>query len=150
MAKSTSSHTLQVVTFTTPLPISTVLTRLDTEIAKTASGPPALTAGVELQKELEARVHSVVGPNGFVYFSEIDFGALLQFHTKARPPRAVVYVIGNPLIVQSILQHSLRAAHHGTPIHRAAHGRLDTVRADDEVRCKLLAGDVVTIGASKS
>lgn len=45
------------------------------------------------------------------YFSEIDFGALLQLHTKARPPRAVVYVIGNPLIAQSILQHSVRAAH---------------------------------------
>ncbi|KAJ7789222.1 hypothetical protein B0H14DRAFT_2627431 [Mycena olivaceomarginata] len=111
MAKSTSSHTLQVVTFTTPLPISTVLARLDTEIAKTASSSPALTAGAESQKELEARVHSVVGPSGFVYFSEIDFGALLQLHTKAAPPRAVVYVIGNPLIAQSILQHSLRAAH---------------------------------------
>ncbi|KAJ7893001.1 hypothetical protein B0H13DRAFT_2339836 [Mycena leptocephala] len=134
MAKSTSSHTLQVVTFTTPLSISIVLARLDTEIAKTASGPPALTAGAESQKELEARVHSVVGPSGFVfvlfcfslsspandpltrefldsYFSEIDFGALLQLHTKARPPRAVVYVIGNPLIAQSILQHSVRAAH---------------------------------------
>ncbi|KAJ7231764.1 hypothetical protein C8J57DRAFT_1091567, partial [Mycena rebaudengoi] len=91
-----------------------VLTRLDTEIAKTASGPPALTAGVELQKELEARVNSVVGPNGFVFvlfFTSARSTSERCSSSTPRRARAVVYVIGNPLIVQSILQHSLRAAH---------------------------------------
>ncbi|KAJ7744502.1 hypothetical protein DFH07DRAFT_834543 [Mycena maculata] len=96
-------------TFSTTLAISEVLSRLDEEIKKPPSpGTSLLTRGSTSKEELQTRVDSAVGPSGFLFFNEYNHGAWLQFFSST--PRVVVYVIGNPLIAQTMFQHDLRGA----------------------------------------
>ncbi|KAJ7700027.1 hypothetical protein B0H17DRAFT_1048270 [Mycena rosella] len=115
MVKTVTSHSLQVVTFSTTLPISEVLSRLDKEVAKPASGAPALSLarGAPTSKEdLQMRVESAVGPSGFLYFNEYNHGWLKLYSST---PQVVIYVIGNPIIGQTMLQYDLRGAYNIPP-----------------------------------
>ncbi|KAJ7068211.1 hypothetical protein C8F01DRAFT_1017359, partial [Mycena amicta] len=106
MSKSTSTHTLQLVTFSTDLSIKEVLSRLDAEIAKGAA-PRWTGAGPVTRKQFEAQVESTLGPSGFRFFNEFDHGEWFQLYAPTR--EAHLYVIGNPLIARTILAHDMRA-----------------------------------------
>ncbi|KAJ7228723.1 hypothetical protein GGX14DRAFT_414525 [Mycena pura] len=107
MSKTITSHMLQLVTFTTSLPISQVMSRLDDQVAK---GSPAITAGwaTATREEFEKGINDKVGPSGFMFFDEYNYGRFLQLYTNS--PRVHVYVVGNPIFAQTMLQHDLRAA----------------------------------------
>ncbi|KAJ7179935.1 hypothetical protein C8R43DRAFT_382814 [Mycena crocata] len=115
MAKTVSSHSLQIVTFSTSLTVSEVISRLDAQIGKgTMPGlTPTLTGGSTSKDELQTRVNSAVGPSGFLYFNEFNHGNWLQLYSSTR--RVVVYVLGNPIIAQTMLQYDLRGAYNIPP-----------------------------------
>jgi uncharacterized protein (DUF302 family) len=50
---------------------------------------------------------------GSRYFNEFNHGAWLQLF--ANSPRVVVYVLGNPLVAQTMLQHDLHGAYNIPP-----------------------------------
>ncbi|KAF8195960.1 hypothetical protein K438DRAFT_1719356 [Mycena galopus ATCC 62051] len=108
MTKTVTSHNLQLVTFSTTLAFSEVTSRLDAQIGKErAAVLPELTGGATSKEALETHVNSRVGPSGFLYFNEFNHGAWFQLFSSSA--RAIVYVLGNPLIAQTMLQHDLRA-----------------------------------------
>ncbi|KAJ7781302.1 hypothetical protein B0H16DRAFT_1497868 [Mycena metata] len=113
MTKTTTSHTLQLVTFTTTVPFSEVVSRLDKEVAKGPTPGTAALAGATSKEDFQERVKSVIGPSGFLYFNEINHGRWLQLFTTS--PGLVVYILGNPLFAQTVLQHDLRAAYNIPP-----------------------------------
>ncbi|KAJ7047429.1 hypothetical protein C8F04DRAFT_7683 [Mycena alexandri] len=113
MTKTITSHTLQLVTFTTTVPFSEVVSRLDKEIAKGPTPGMAAVAGATTKEDVQKRVESAVGPSGFLYFNEFNHGKWLQIFTTS--PGLVVYVVGNPLLAQTVLQHDLRAAYNIPP-----------------------------------
>ncbi|KAJ6614302.1 hypothetical protein B0H10DRAFT_2045619 [Mycena sp. CBHHK59/15] len=113
MSKTITSHSLQLVTFSTSTPFSEVIARVDKEVAKPPAPRKTLTAGVTSTEELQARVDSVVGPSGFLYFNEYNHGEWLKLYSIT--PRVVVYVIGNPITAQTMLQYDLRAAYNIPP-----------------------------------
>ncbi|KAJ7129748.1 hypothetical protein C8R44DRAFT_732595 [Mycena epipterygia] len=114
MGKTVTSHSLQLVTFSTTVPISEVISRLDKEIAKpSAPGMSGLMGSATSKDAFEDRVKSLVGPSGFLYFNEVNHSNWLQLYSST--PRVVVYVIGNPLFAQTVLQYDLRAAYNIPP-----------------------------------
>ncbi|KAJ7368243.1 hypothetical protein DFH08DRAFT_830840 [Mycena albidolilacea] len=114
MPKTVTSHTLQIVTFSTTLPFVEVTSRLDKQIGKGAALMlPGFAGGATSKEELEANVDSKVGPSGFLYFNEFNHGAWLQLFASS--PRVVVYVLGNPLVAQTMLQYDLRGAYNIPP-----------------------------------
>ncbi|OAL23707.1 hypothetical protein AYO20_10912 [Fonsecaea nubica] len=68
----------------------------------------------------EARIRTLVGPHGFMYFHEFDHGAWLPLYA---PPSAIVvtasgetrnlgckrFILGNPMIAITMLEHDLDA-----------------------------------------
>ncbi|KAK7061669.1 TT1751-like protein [Favolaschia claudopus] len=110
MAKTVTLHTLQIVTFSTTLSFAEVISRLDNQIGKetTRGIPVSVTRAVTSKEDLEAQVNNFVGPSGFGYFNEFNHGRWLQLYSVST--QAVVYVVGNPLIAQSMLQHDLHGA----------------------------------------
>ncbi|KAF7352844.1 TT1751-like protein [Mycena venus] len=110
MAKTVTSHNLQIVTFSTTLQFSEVTSRLDKQIGKgEALMLPGFKGGVTSKEDLQAHVSSMIGPSGFRYFNEFNHGAWLRLYNSSTP-RVVVYVLGNPVIAQTMLQYDLRGA----------------------------------------
>ncbi|KAJ6571795.1 hypothetical protein B0H19DRAFT_1131249 [Mycena capillaripes] len=112
MTKIVTSHTLQLVTFSTTISFSEVVSRLDKQIGK-GIGAGFDLGGATSKEELQTHVDSVVGPSGFLYFNEFNHGNWLQLYSAS--PRVVVYVIGNPIIGKNMLPHDLRGAYNIPP-----------------------------------
>jgi uncharacterized protein (DUF302 family) len=73
----------------------------------------AFSAAVESSTgagDFEARVRAAEGPSGFIRFVVLDHGAWMGL--MGRPARARLYILGNPLIAWTMLQHDLRAGLH--------------------------------------
>ncbi|KAJ7179194.1 hypothetical protein C8R46DRAFT_628750 [Mycena filopes] len=113
MSKSISSHTLQLVTFTTATPFAEVIARLDKEVGKGPKPGMAALVGATSKDDFEKRVGEAIGPSGFMYFNDVNHSTWLQLYTKA--PGLVVYVIGNPQIAATVLEHDVRAAYNMPP-----------------------------------
>lgn len=111
--KTVSSHSFQLVNWSTPLAMPEVISRLNMELGKPAAGVSRISLqGATSKEDFQARVEKLLGPSGFMYFNETHFGFLTLF---SNTPQAVMYVLGNPLIAQSILQHDLRVANNVPP-----------------------------------
>ncbi|KAF7313751.1 DUF302 domain-containing protein [Mycena chlorophos] len=111
MAKSISSRTIQVITYSTPLPAEDVFSLIDTEVARGPPitdwrRPPDITP-----EQFARRVDVSVGISGFRFYNWYDHGEWLQIYNKADDPAcaARVYVLGNPLIARTLLSRDLRA-----------------------------------------
>ncbi|KAJ7667963.1 hypothetical protein DFH06DRAFT_1184073, partial [Mycena polygramma] len=113
MSKTVISHTLQIVTFSTALPFAQVISRLDEQIAKGKAPGAAGLRRATSKEELEVTVNELVGPSGFLYFNEYNHGSWLQLFSSS--PQVIVYVLGNPLIAQTMLQYDLRGAYNIPP-----------------------------------
>ncbi|KAJ7638760.1 hypothetical protein FB45DRAFT_1023525 [Roridomyces roridus] len=106
--KTITAHTLQLVTFRTTLPTSEVISRLDKELGKhTTPGVSGLQQSTSSKENFEAYLNSAAGPSGFLYFNEFNHGAWMQLFSS--PSKGVVYVIGNPLIAETMLRHDMQA-----------------------------------------
>jgi uncharacterized protein (DUF302 family) len=66
-----------------------------------------LNIDTETREEFERRVEKHLGPSGFMLFSEIDHGVWIKkFGIKRRMLR---WIIGNPLIAITMIQHDYTA-----------------------------------------
>lgn len=117
---------MQTQLHSTTLPFSEVISRLDKQIAKgTTSDFTGGSSRATSKEELQSQVDSIVGPSGFLsvlpsfkmhrdlrrgrYFNEFNHGNWLQLYSSS--PRVIVYVLGNPIIAQTMLQYDLRGAY---------------------------------------
>lgn len=66
-----------------------------------------VAAGATTQAEFEAAFRAREGTSGFMRFSVIDHGRWLAI--MGRPARALMVVLGNPLIAWTMLRHDIAA-----------------------------------------
>lgn len=55
--------------------------------------------------ELEAVVREATGPSGLMEFTRFDLGEVLRKRNGAQAPQSVRLVLGNPIIMSSMVQH---------------------------------------------
>lgn len=60
--------------------------------------------------ELEAIVRNAIGLSGFMEFTHFDLGAVLRLQNGGHGPRILRLVLGNPLVMSQMAQHSPDAA----------------------------------------
>ena len=129
-SKTLNPLTVQLVKYHTSLPFEDVISRLEKETDK--AGNTCIVQHIKRtkdQSELEALIHKNVGETGFLcvglltfilrdhssawfrsYFSETFYHQLVEKAEATTQPKLAIYVIGNPLIAQSILQNNRFAA----------------------------------------
>ncbi len=56
-------------------------------------------------EDLEARMHALEGPSGFMNFLKLDHGAWMA--RLGLKTRANLYIIGNPLIARTMIEHNI-------------------------------------------
>ncbi|KAF7332175.1 DUF302 domain-containing protein [Mycena kentingensis (nom. inval.)] len=110
MPKSISTHTIQLVTYSTHLPIAEVIERLDQQIAKDAlrgavPGSGSLPSTVD---QFEKHVNGLLGPSGFMFFHELRHGRWFQLYAQ-HAQEMHLYTIGNPLIAQTLFSRDIHA-----------------------------------------
>jgi uncharacterized protein (DUF302 family) len=69
-------------------------------------------------RDFETRVRSLEGTSGFIRFLDIDHGAWLS--RIGLPARCKLYILGNPLIARTMLEHDLGAGLH-VPVRMMIH-----------------------------
>ncbi|RPD61822.1 hypothetical protein L226DRAFT_506642 [Lentinus tigrinus ALCF2SS1-7] len=118
MSKTVVQYTARRVTHETSLPIGEVLARLDKEINKPGGGPPLfrLLREAKDRTELEEGLNALTQGRDFVYFADSAYHRWLNtYFGTTGTPQTYVYVLGNPLIAQTMLQHDLSGALHIPP-----------------------------------
>ncbi|KAK0468276.1 uncharacterized protein EV420DRAFT_1503605 [Desarmillaria tabescens] len=110
MSKTIASFTAQLVTFTTPLPVSEVLHRLDKEVNREQSTGliPFLKSGVP-KETFEEGLKKMANGNDFLFFFQTNHSVWMKTYNE-NVPTAIVYTIGNPVIAETMLRHDLRAS----------------------------------------
>ncbi|KIW98076.1 uncharacterized protein Z519_01660 [Cladophialophora bantiana CBS 173.52] len=128
MTLTTETQTIQIerLVYRSSIPFSTAESRLRSSIRPSPGsslwGAPQGQGQAQRptdRESYEARVKSLVGPHGFMYFHEFNHGLWLPFY---EPPSSTVtvkgvkknlnckrFVLGNPMIAITILQHDLSA-----------------------------------------
>ena len=70
-------------------------------------GWPHIAASAKTLAEFEQLVHAQEGSSGFMRFLTIDHGWMARY--SSMKARSRMYTIGNPLIAQTMLRHSVPA-----------------------------------------
>ncbi|KAI0719749.1 hypothetical protein C8T65DRAFT_568658 [Cerioporus squamosus] len=118
MSKTVVEYGTRRITYETPLPIRDVLAKLDTEINKWGGGPPVfrLLREAKNKAELEEGFNALTQGRTFVYFAETAYHPFLNaYFGTTHTPQTYLYVLGNPLIAQTMLKHDLTGALHIPP-----------------------------------
>ena len=94
---------IRVRHFTT-ISFDQVLVELRSRVGETSNNDKKqLNIDAETREEFEKKVERLVGPSGFMLFSEIDHGSWIKkFGIKRRMLR---WIIGNPLIAITMIEH---------------------------------------------
>ncbi|KAG7449304.1 uncharacterized protein BT62DRAFT_1073788 [Guyanagaster necrorhizus] len=110
MSKTVTSFTAQLVTFTTPLPVSEVLRRLDKEVHREQSAGliPFLKSDVS-KDAFEEGLKRMANGNDFLFFLQFNHSVWMKIYHE-NVPTAIVYTIGNPIIAETLMKHDLRAS----------------------------------------
>ena len=117
---------LERLTYRSSVPFSAAESRLRSSIQKQA--PPNSTflfsnnswsSRPTSREEFTAMTTPQLGPHGFMYFSEFNHGSWLPFYEpptstitdggKTKHLQAIRFILGNPLIAITMLQHDLDA-----------------------------------------
>jgi len=118
--------TVPRVTYRSNIPFSLAESRLRSTIQIEPQSPPTTDFGPSkpavfpTQEEFGKYIESRVGPHGFMYFTEFDHGAWLKAYYpeisrvtgldgNLKNVRSVRFILGNPLIAQTMLRHDLDA-----------------------------------------
>ncbi|TFK43591.1 hypothetical protein BDQ12DRAFT_709331 [Crucibulum laeve] len=111
MSKTITPFTAQLVTFETTLPYSEVVARLEAEVNKQGSAQIiSQLRGSKSRAEIDHVVKTITGAKDFLYFMEISHDKWLDVYEGVEHPKTTNYLIGNPLVAQTILKHDLHAA----------------------------------------
>ncbi|PFH51462.1 hypothetical protein AMATHDRAFT_59249 [Amanita thiersii Skay4041] len=116
MSKTITTFTAQLVTFESALPFKDVVTRLDKALNKEGSKQIVPRMGASTSRtEIENLINGICKDNDFLYFLELNHHKWLNIFEGNDNPAAVLYIIGNPLIAQTIIKHDIRAAYNIPP-----------------------------------
>lgn len=88
--------------------------------------------------EMEAVVHSAVGPSDLMEFARFDAGEVLRKGTGGRGPEVLRLVVGNPLIMRAMAETAPDAAAYA-PVTILIDGRADGVHLSYDLMESLLA-----------
>jgi uncharacterized protein (DUF302 family) len=61
-------------------------------------------AATKTYAEMEAVVHGVLGPSGFMEFARYDLGAVMKNEQQDGGRKSVRFVVGNPLIMKEMVK----------------------------------------------
>jgi len=64
--------------------------------------------GAKSKEDIAKGLHEIIGDDDFIYFSQTPHNWINYF--KPGTGSAVVYVLGNPLIAQTMMVHDIRAS----------------------------------------
>ncbi|KAI1787135.1 hypothetical protein LXA43DRAFT_896724 [Ganoderma leucocontextum] len=122
------------ITYDTPLPFAEVIACLDQEINKAGGGPEVfhLLSTVQTRAELEDGINTLTAGRQFVYVRALSMLAhvtltcrallgtayhkwLNAYNGTTDTPQTYGYVLGNPLIAQTMLRHDLTVVIHVPP-----------------------------------
>ncbi|KAI0658053.1 TT1751-like protein [Cubamyces menziesii] len=112
MAKSIVEYTARRITYDTPLPFAEVATRLEAQLNKPSGGAKLfhLLGTAKTKDELEDGIKAIANGRNFIFFAEMVHHRWLGTYTgSSNTPKAAVYIFGNPLIAQTMLQRDLAA-----------------------------------------
>ncbi|HTJ78008.1 MAG TPA: hypothetical protein VL357_03355 [Rariglobus sp.] len=84
-------------------------------------------AAANTHDELKQIVHNAVGPSGLIEFVRFNIGVVNRRVQNTETPRSIRFLIGNPLIMQSMVVHVPDAASYA-PVTILIDERLDGVR----------------------
>jgi uncharacterized protein (DUF302 family) len=88
--------------------------------------------------EVEAIVQQTVARSGFMEFARFDLGTVLRKDLGDKAPRSVRFIIGNPLIMKSMLEHVPDAGSYA-PVTILIDERADGVHLTYDKMASLLA-----------
>ncbi|CAK5275671.1 unnamed protein product [Mycena citricolor] len=108
MKKTVTTHTFQLVHVCTELPFEQVTASLQASLGEKRAAAGLI--GATSLEDFQNRVETSKGPSDFMHFIEFNHGNWLQLFSDTPSPRAVVYVLGNPLIAHTMVKHDMRAA----------------------------------------
>src|SRR5438874_13071074 len=99
---SDNHFTVDHVRRTTDKPFGDVTTAFERQLGR--FDPDVRKAATEIgdAEEAKARIEAMTGPSGFMLFGTQDHGALLRL--AGQQPKAVQYVVGNPLFALQMTQ----------------------------------------------
>lgn len=118
--------TVPRVTYRSSIPFSVAESRIRSTIQTKPQSPPTTDFGPSkspvfpTQEAFTKYIESRIGPHGFMYFTEFDHGTWLEayypgisrvtgFDGKPKNVRSIRFILGNPLIAQTMLRHDLDA-----------------------------------------
>ncbi|OCH84148.1 hypothetical protein OBBRIDRAFT_432331 [Obba rivulosa] len=132
MSKQTFQFPATRVVFETSTPAATVCERLDEELHRGADSQAALNAtlNAKTKDEIEKNVQALSHGNDFLFYGITHhawFNVYMGAPDAASP--TTVYTVGNALLAQTLLRHSLAASLHIPP------RVLILARADGEGTC---------------
>ncbi|THH30020.1 hypothetical protein EUX98_g4176 [Antrodiella citrinella] len=119
IAGAVKDYTAQRVALTSKKSIKDVLAALDVEVNKEGGRANTLRiiANAQTKEELEAGMDELTkgGKLDFVLFATFSHSRWLAIYLGREFPETHVYIIGNPLIAQTMLQHDIAAGLHIPP-----------------------------------
>jgi uncharacterized protein (DUF302 family) len=101
-------------------------------------------------EELEKVVAEAAGPSGLIEFTRFDLGGVLKKKHGANAPRCVRLVIGNPVIMAQLVEHTPDAGSYA-PVTILVDERGDRVHISYDLMARLLApyADAEALGVAR-
>ncbi len=91
-------------------PYAEVIARFEAAIGNIGDGLTEASTESKSPEEFEERVKKFEGSSGFMQFMKIDHGPWMR--VRGLKGRGVLYIIGNPLIAQTMIQFSVAVGLH--------------------------------------
>ncbi|CAF1123857.1 unnamed protein product [Didymodactylos carnosus] len=112
ISPSIQPYTAQRVTFNSARPFDDVVATLHKLLgsSKPIDYKSLASQATDIQS-FEKIFNSVIGPSGFILFLEVDHGAWFSLFDKSTR-KSRMFVLGNPLIARTMLEHNLTAGLH--------------------------------------
>ncbi|KAH9949063.1 hypothetical protein B0H21DRAFT_820429 [Amylocystis lapponica] len=111
MTKTVTEFTAKRITYETSVPVTTVVRRLNEELSQATTGPTTfdMLSRTRTKQEIEDGMHKINGGKDFACAPRIHLPWFGEWTGKRDTPEIHLYEFGNPLIVQTMLQHDFRA-----------------------------------------
>ncbi|HXO68351.1 MAG TPA: DUF302 domain-containing protein [Bradyrhizobium sp.] len=104
LEKTTVDH----ITLKTATPFQMVVKAFEAQVGTVEDvGWRSIPEAATDRQDFERRVKAVLGPSGFTRFATFDHGRWAAF--EGHPHKLIMYIIGNPLIAITMIQHDIEA-----------------------------------------
>lgn len=109
-AQQARTVAVERLTVTSARPFAAVVATLDGEVGHPNMAEFSKAAeSAKTYTELEGIVNRAVGPSGLMLFLKLDIGGVIREESGGDKPKALRYLIGNPLIMKEMAKHVIDA-----------------------------------------